>query len=122
MTCATDSLRSDKVNLQCRWHESLLQNGFNADTPGKDTRKDTRVDELTNLLQLRDKERRAIQTIFEKKIAVLIDSVVNNLDTIDVPPTPTKAALKDLTALRKLVRASVDALKQADQEGYTARP
>ena len=80
------------------------------------TSADKRVAELLTLLELRDKERHAVQTIFEKKIAVLVDSVASNLDRQNVAPGAARAfALKDLGALRRLIRASVEALKQAGQ-------
>jgi len=80
------------------------------------TNADKRVAELLTLLELRDKERHAVQTIFEKKIAVLVDSVASNLDRPNVAPGAARAfALKDLGALRRLIRASVEALKQAGQ-------
>ncbi|KAJ8612152.1 hypothetical protein CTAYLR_002473 [Chrysophaeum taylorii] len=66
--------------------------------------------DLAKLLDLRDKERKAVQTIFEKKLAVLVDSVDANV-TDNV-----KAAKRDLAALRRLVNASVEALRQADAE------
>jgi len=73
-----------------------------------------RVSELTALLALRDKERCAVQTIFEKKIAILVDDIASGLTQPNHSPTIARiTVLRDLNALRRLVRASVDALKQA---------
>ncbi|KAJ1458318.1 P-loop containing nucleoside triphosphate hydrolase protein [Pelagophyceae sp. CCMP2097] len=70
---------------------------------------DRRISDLLSLLELRDKERRAVQTIFEKKIAVLVDSVSNAVDA-------RSPARRDLDSLKRLVRAAVEALKHADSE------
>lgn len=72
--------------------------------------------DLAKVLELRDKERRAVQTIFEKKISVLVDAVDANLaDNV-------KAAKRDLTSLKKLVHASIEALRQADAETAASAP
>lgn len=82
-----------------------------------------RVSELTALLDLRDKERCAIQTIFEKKIAVLVDDISSGLARPNPLPTIDRVnVLRDLDALRRLVRASVDALKQAGRANLRDLP
>lgn len=117
-----EAVHLEKHALERRREKPLHESGtskVNKHTAGGDMSQrqgdnnSTRVCELSNLLEFRDKERKAVQTIFEKKIAVLIDSIAT---TIDVIPNsaPKAAALKDLNALMRLVRASVDALKQAD--------
>ena len=69
------------------------------------------LDELSRILALRDKERRAVQTIFEKKIAVLVDSVAHSLS--DEQRGDSRAALRDLSSLRRL--ASLHSLVQHNQ-------
>ena len=69
-----------------------------------DTKAAAEIAELHAVLDLRDKERRAVQTIFEKKILLLIDGIEK------------ESGSQHVTALRRLVQASVDALRQADAE------
>ena len=105
-----DAVRLEENALERRREKPLHESGtskVNKHTAGGDMlqrqgdNNSTRVCELSNLLEFRDKERKAVQTIFEKKIAVLIDSIAT---TIDVTPNsaPKAAALKDLNALMQL--------------------
>jgi len=105
-----DAVRLEENALERRREKPLHESGtskVNTHTAGGDMlqrqgdNNSTRVCELSNLLEFRDKERKAVQTIFEKKIAVLIDSIAT---TIDVIPNsaPKAAALKDLNALMQL--------------------
>ena len=105
-----DAVRLEENALERRREKPLHESGtskVNKHTAGGDMSQrqgdnnSTRVCELSNLLEFRDKERKAVQTIFEKKIAVLIDSIAT---TIDVTPNsaPKAAALKDLNALMQL--------------------
>lgn len=103
----------DLAASECRWSKPLRVEG--GQSPSALDHK--RVEELTALLDLRDKERCAIQTIFEKKIVVLVDSIARYLAKPNIAPPNNlaSAALKDLGVLSRLVRASVEALKQASQ-------
>ena len=69
------------------------------------------------------KEREAVQTIMEQKIKVIVQNVAQAASTListnpQLSGTPTEAALnKELTALQRLVNASIVALKNAAAAG-----
>ncbi|GMH98062.1 hypothetical protein TrVE_jg12664 [Triparma verrucosa] len=74
------------------------------------------------------KERRAIKTIMEQKIKVLVNSVAQSTHTVlndntDVMETTAGQALaKDMAALKRLVHAAVTALANADgDEGKSSK-
>ncbi|GMH54526.1 hypothetical protein TL16_g01691 [Triparma laevis f. inornata] len=74
------------------------------------------------------KERRAIKTIMEQKVKVLVNSVAQSTHTVlndntDVMETTAGQALaKDMAALKRLVHAAVTALANADSdEGKSSR-
>lgn len=67
--------------------------------------------DLNRVLELRDSERKAVLNIFEKKICVLVDSVQANVAGNNV-----KSAKRDIASLKRLVNASVEALRQAQRQ------
>ena len=105
-------VRSENA-LEQSWCKNLLGRAARTDRYTTATHEDVlplcrdggaRIDELTNLLKLRDKERKAVQAIFEKKIVVLVDGISNTLVATGAKFSDTSkaAALKDLNSLRKL--------------------
>ena len=62
---------------------------------------------FTQVIAVLEKERRAIQKIFENKIAGPLDAVADALR-----PTAAPATLKRVADLQALVKNTVDALRQ----------
>ena len=99
-------VRAERNALEQRWHENFVGQAIttNEDAPPLCRGGDARLAELTSLLKLRDKERKAVQAIFEKKISVLVEGITNTLKASGAKYSDTSkaAAFKDLDALKKL--------------------
>ena len=93
-------------------------NGGNDGDSGKLVRANERCDTLV-------KERRAIRTIMESKVKVLVNSVAQSTHSVlnqsqEIMSTPSGQSLaKDMAALKRLVHAAVSALANADAETET---